>query len=159
VANGVPWSLLAGLAREESRWEPRAVSKVGARGLMQLMPSTAIDVAARRGELQPTADQLFDPAVSLRLGAAEMGRLLEVFGGRWASAVAAYNAGEAQARQWLDHCGSGCTEELYVANIAFTATRGYVRNVLAAATVYSELYGATPVADVAPAIAGPAAGR
>jgi soluble lytic murein transglycosylase-like protein/tetratricopeptide (TPR) repeat protein len=149
VENAVPWSLMAALAREESRWEPRAVSRVGARGLMQLMPATAADAALRRGDPQPTPEELFDPELSLRLGAAEMNRLLESFGGRWAPAVAAYNAGEPQARQWLVECGDRCTEELYVSYIAFSATRKYTRDVLVAAGVYTELYGAAPVESVA----------
>jgi len=107
VASRVPWSLLAALAREESRWEPRAVSRVGARGLMQLMPGTASDVAKRLGQPPPTAEELFDPGLSLDLGAAEMRRLMDVFSGRWAPAIAAYNAGEAQAVLWLEQCGEG----------------------------------------------------
>jgi soluble lytic murein transglycosylase len=155
VENAVPWSLIAALAREESRWEPRAVSRVGARGLLQLMPATAADAAARSGEPAPTADQLFDPELSLRLGASEMNRLLEAFGGRWAPAVAAYNAGEPQARLWLQECGERCTEELYVSHIAFSATRKYTRDVLVAAGVYTELYGAAPVSSVASTLASP----
>lgn len=141
VESGVPWSLVAALAREESRWEPRAVSRVGARGVMQLMPGTATEIAARRGEPLEDPERLFDPAVSLRLGAAEIRRLLDEFDGRWAPAVAAYNAGESQARLWLTQCGEDCTEELYVANISFAATSRYTRDVLAAAAAYTEVYG------------------
>jgi soluble lytic murein transglycosylase len=108
---------------------------------MQLMPATAIDVAARLQKPQPAADELFDPVLSLELGAAETRRLMDAFGGLWAPAIAAYNAGEAQAQLWLDQCGDGCSEARYVANITFTATRSYTRHVLAAATVYTELYG------------------
>jgi soluble lytic murein transglycosylase-like protein len=141
LESGVPWSLVAALAREESRWEPHAVSRVGARGVMQLMPMTASEVAARRGEALDNPEMLFDPAVSLRLGAAEMRRLLDEFDGRWAPAVAAYNAGESQARLWLAQCGQDCTEELYVANISFAATSRYTRDVLATAAAYTEVYG------------------
>ncbi len=138
---GVHWSLLAGVAREESRWEPRALSAVGARGLVQLMPSTAVAVAANSGLSKPSADDLFDPSLNLRLGATELGRLIETFGGRWAPAVAAYNAGEVQARLWLDQCGSECTSALYLQNISFGSTRAYTAGVLSAAVSYSELYG------------------
>jgi soluble lytic murein transglycosylase len=153
VASRVPWSLLAALAREESRWEPRAVSRVGARGLMQLMPGTASDVAKRLGQPPPTAEELFDPGLSLDLGAAEMRRLMDVFSGRWAPAIAAYNAGEAQAILWLEQCGEGCSEARYAANITFVATRGYTGNVLATASIYAELYGASldpPLAAAVP---------
>jgi len=138
---GVHWSLLAGVAREESRWDPRALSAVGARGLVQLMPSTAVTVAANSGLPRPSADDLFDPSLNLRLGATELGRLIETFGGRWAPAVAAYNAGEVQARLWLDQCGSKCTSALYLQNISFGSTRAYTAGVLSAAVSYSELFG------------------
>ena len=138
---GVHWSLLAGVAREESRWDPRALSAVGARGLVQLMPSTAEAVATSTGLPSPTADGLFDPGLNLRLGAIELGRLIETFGGRWAPAVAAYNAGEVQARHWLDQCGPDCTNTLYLMNISFGSTRVYTAGVLAAAASYEELYG------------------
>jgi soluble lytic murein transglycosylase-like protein/tetratricopeptide (TPR) repeat protein len=138
---GVHWSLLAGVAREESRWDPHALSAVGARGLVQLMPSTAVAVAASSGLPKPSPDDLFDPSLNLRLGATELGRLVETFGGRWAPAVAAYNAGEVQAKLWLDQCGSDCTSALYLQNISFASTRAYTAGVLSAAVSYSELYG------------------
>lgn len=138
---GVPWSLLAAVAREESRWDPRALSAVGARGLVQLMPSTAEAVAVSLGLPTPTAERLFEPKLNLRLGAAELGRLIEVFEGRWAPAVAAYNAGEVQARHWLDQCGPECTSALYLLNISFGSTRAYTAEVLTAAMGYQELYG------------------
>jgi soluble lytic murein transglycosylase len=146
VEHEVPWSLVAAVAREESKWEPRAISAVGARGLMQLMPITAAEVASRAGVLLPDDEQLFDPVVSLGLGANEIGRLLEAFVDRWAPAIAAYNAGEAQARLWLDECGSDCSEELFVAHVTFTSTSHYTRDVLIGAAVYAELYGSVPAA-------------
>jgi soluble lytic murein transglycosylase len=146
VDNEVPWSLVAAIAREESRWQPRAISEVGARGLMQLMPGTAADVAARTGDPPPGDEQLFDPALSLDLGAREIARLLREFGDRWAPAIAAYNAGEAQVRLWLDDCGTDCSEELFVAHVTFTATSRYTRDVLVGAAAYAELYGSVPAA-------------
>ncbi len=142
VEGSVPWAVLAGVAREESRWDPAVVSRVGARGLMQLMPATAGATAQGLGRPVPSLDELFDPAVSLELGAAEISRLYDVFGGQLAPVVAAYNAGEVQAKLWLDQCGSPCSPEWYVANVTFTATRGYITDVLAAADTYIRLYGA-----------------
>ncbi len=139
-AGGVEWSLLAAVAREESRWDPGALSAVGARGLVQLMPATAASVAARLGLAKPAPEDLFQPRTSLTLGGAELGRLVAAFGGRWAPAVAAYNAGEVQARLWLDQCGPECSEALYLANISFSSTRRYTAAVLAAATAYAELF-------------------
>jgi tetratricopeptide (TPR) repeat protein len=144
VERAVPWSLVAGIAREESRWRPTVVSVVGARGLMQLMPATSAAVATHLGMTPPTLEGLFDPGVSLTLGGAEINRLLAVFDGQLEPAVAAYNAGEAQAKLWLDQCGTPCRSEWYVATITFTATNGYTRDVIASAATYVELYGATP---------------
>jgi soluble lytic murein transglycosylase len=151
---GIDWSLLAAVVREESRWDPRAQSAVGARGLAQLMPATARGVAARLGRPLPAPSELFDPRTNLVLAAAELGRLLQIFGGRRAPAVAAYNAGEAQARLWLTQCGgAGCTEGRYVAGVTFAATRAYTAEVLAAAAAYAELGsdgGLQPTAAPAP---------
>jgi len=145
-AGGVDWSLLAAVAREESRWNPRALSAVGARGLVQLMPATARAVAVRLGESPPTPEGLFDPQTSLVLGAAELGRLLTEFGGRRAPAIAAYNAGEHQAGLWLEQCGAACTDDLYIATISFRATRSYTSTVLAGASMYTSLYASKPPA-------------
>ena len=124
VENEVPWAVLAGVTREESRWQPTVVSVVGARGLMQLMPSTATVVAETNKRPVPELDELFDPAVSLGLGGAEISRLVSVFDGQLAPAVAAYNAGEIQAQIWLDQCGSTLSPEVYVGNITFSVTNG-----------------------------------
>ena len=138
--HGLEWSLLAGVAREESRWNPNVLSKVGARGLMQLMPATAVATGAANGRPEIVPDDLFEPFISLDLGAAELARLLGVFGGNRAAAVAAYNAGEAQAHLWLDQCGEGCSEARFLAHVSFSVTRGYTEAVLGAAAAYDELY-------------------
>jgi soluble lytic murein transglycosylase len=140
AAGKVDWSLLAAVAREESRWDAHALSAVGARGLVQLMPATAVSVAERIGMPESMTEDLFDPRINLKLGAAELGRLVVVFGGRRAPAIAAYNAGEVQAKLWLDQCGPGCTDALYLLNISFKSTRSYTAGVMAAATNYAELY-------------------
>lgn len=137
----VPWSLVAAVAREESRWNPEAVSSVGARGLMQLMPATAAELSTRLEQATGAPTDLFDPSVALRLGTAELHRLLDEFDGFTPAVVAAYNAGEAQARLWLDQCGTGCDETSYVAAISFGATRSYTADVLWAASMYRELDG------------------
>jgi hypothetical protein len=149
AAAGVDWSLLAAVAREESRWDHRALSAVGARGLLQLMPATSIAVASRIGLPEPSADDLFVPQVNFALGAAELRRLVAVFGGRNAPAIAAYNAGEEQAGLWLEQCGAGCSDGLYLVNISFASTRGYTAKVLASASRYSAIYGedAEPVLE------------
>lgn len=150
---GVPAALLAGLVREESRWRWDALSPVGARGLTQMMPATAAAVAASLGDPPPSADALLDPGVSLRLGAAELGRLLERFAGQQVAAIAAYNAGEAQTLLWLEQCGPRCDDERLAAVIGFAATRDYVAEVLASAAAYQERLEPAPTADTEPVTA------
>jgi soluble lytic murein transglycosylase len=116
------------------------------------MPATATAVAERIGRSKPTGGELFDPETSLDLGAAELARLLEVFGGRLGPVLAAYNAGEIQAQLWLDQCGGDCDDALYLLNISFSATRAYTADVLAAAVSYSDLYGRKPERSAAPGI-------
>jgi soluble lytic murein transglycosylase-like protein len=139
--HGLPWSLLAGVAREESRWNPSVLSKVGARGLMQIMPTTAAAIGSANGRPDIDPDDLFEPFIALDLGAAELGRLLGVFDGNRAAAVAAYNAGEAQARLWLEQCGGACSEARFLAAVSFEVTREYTEEVLASAAAYEGLYG------------------
>jgi soluble lytic murein transglycosylase len=169
VAAEVPWTLVAGVAREESRWEAAAISEVGARGLMQLMPATAGAVAALHGLPTPTLEGLFDPELSLSLGSRELGRLYRTFESQPAPVAAAYNAGEAQARLWLAECGAPCPSERYVVSISFGVTSRYTRDVLAAAASYGELYGARPplasdpvagqgLSAAAPGVNGPGSG-
>lgn len=134
------WAIVAGVAREESRWNPGVLSRVGARGLMQLMPLTATAVATRLGLQAPTAEQLFEPEWSLKLGAAELGRLTRSFDGFSAGAVAAYNAGEAQSRLWVEQCGADCDEARFVLTITFSVTRGYTEDVLASAETYRRIF-------------------
>jgi len=138
--HGIPWVLLAAVVREESRWNPEALSAVGARGLTQMMPETARSTALRAHLESPSADDLFRPTVSLRLGAAELARLLEVFGGRRDAAVAAYNAGEPQTRLWLRMAGPSSADPWFVAAIGFNATRSYTSDVLWAAQAYGEIW-------------------
>jgi len=138
--HGLPWTVLAAVAREESRWNPRALSAVGARGLTQMMPETARRVALQLQRTPPSPNDLFRPSVGLDLGAAELARLLRIFENRGAPAIAAYNAGEPQARLWLRQAGPRSTEAWYVAAIGFSATRTYTSEVLWAEQAYSEIW-------------------
>ena len=115
---------------------------------MQLMPATAVATSAANGRPEIVPDDLFEPFISLDLGAAELGRLLGVFNGNRAAAVAAYNAGEAQSRLWLDQCGNPCSEARFMAHVSFSVTRGYTEAVLGAAAVYEELYGKSTMSQV-----------
>lgn len=132
--------LLAAVIREESRFDSRALSAASARGLTQFVWLTARRLAAAVGLGAIDPHHLYEPRVAITLGAAYLAELEGEFGGSRHQAVAAYNAGPAQARLWQAYCyGQGLPE--YYSKIAFSQTRAYVRKVLASRAVYEELYG------------------
>lgn len=134
-----PW-LLAAVIREESRFDPTALSPAAARGLTQFVLPTARRIA---GELQMgplTPEDLYRPEVSIALGAAYLAELLRQFDGAPHVAVAAYNAGVPQARLWRSYCASPEPEE-YLSKVGFKETRGYLRKVLTSWAHYRHLYG------------------
>ncbi len=142
--NGEPEpALLLAVARQESQFDPRAVSPAGARGLMQLMPATARAVARELAiDYRPEA-LLAEPAFNLRLGAHYLGRQLERFG-EPALALAAYNAGPGRVVAWLaqygDPRGRGRHALVdWIERIPFRETRNYVQRVLEGAEVYRRL--------------------
>jgi soluble lytic murein transglycosylase len=137
--NDLDAPLVAGLIRQESSFNPRAVSPAGARGLMQLMPSVGASVAASRRYPLWNAALLFDPDVSLELGTAHLASSLKR-GTPPARALAAYNAGASRVARWSQRPGAD-DPELFAEWIPFTETRDYVRIVQRNADVYRALYG------------------
>ena len=136
--NGIDPYLAAGLIRQESVFNPNAVSRVGARGLMQLMPATGQLVAKRQGNGRITPADLFNPTLNIKLGMSYLAQMLGEFG-RIEYAAAAYNAGPARARRWLAERGSLDIEE-WIETIPFAETRGYVQSVLRYAANYRRFY-------------------
>jgi soluble lytic murein transglycosylase len=98
--SGVEPALLRALVAVESGGDPRARSRRGAVGLLQLMPATGEEMAARLGIPWRGEETLEDPATNLRLGAAYLRRLLDRFDGQAPFAVAAYNAGPERVKAW-----------------------------------------------------------
>jgi soluble lytic murein transglycosylase len=138
--------LVAAVVREESSFDPQARSRVGARGLMQLMPDTARQLAKRRG-LPAGDDMLADPGANLALGSAYLSGLMKEFG-EPRLAVAAYNAGPARVREWWK--GRATDDlEVWVELIPFDETRFFVRRVMLSWEEYRRLYGA-PMARARP---------
>jgi soluble lytic murein transglycosylase len=120
--------LLYGVLRQESLFRPDAASSAGALGVAQLTHATA-RATARRWELPvPQRSDLFDPTVSITLGAARVAELLEQFDGQVPVALGAYNAGEAAAARWLPP--RAIDSDVWIENIPFNETRAYVRRVL-----------------------------
>ena len=137
---GVPPDLLQALIREESALDPGVVSSAGAVGLTQLMVRTAGQTARKLSLPAPSAQDLTDPRLNIRLGAAYLGDLLQRFGGSAPLALAAYNAGEGNARAWWRSRGTLPLDE-FVEEIPIQETRGYVKRVLRSYAAYRMLYG------------------
>ncbi len=99
-ANEVDPALVKAMIAVESAFEPRAVSGKGARGLMQIIPATAVRYGVTDRRQRSVEDQLFDPATNLRVGVRHLRDLLALFDGDLPLALAAYNAGEQAVRQY-----------------------------------------------------------
>jgi soluble lytic murein transglycosylase len=135
-------ALLSAVILEESRFNPQAISSAGARGLMQVLPSTANQII-QRIKVRPYSDELlFDPETNLRLGSWYLSSLWEEFKGKETLALAAYNAGPNLVREWMAK-NPAAGEDEFVENIPYPETRNYVIRVLSSAQVYRLLYGAS----------------
>ena len=128
-------SLLYAISRQESALYPLAQSPVGARGLMQLMPATAKETAAKLGVPYRNEQQLFDPAMNIRLGSAYLKRLLDVYDGNRILAAAAYNAGPGRVKRWREQ-STNKPMDVWVESIPYRETRNYVQNVLSFDLIY-----------------------
>ena len=128
-------SLLYAISRQESALYPLAQSPVGARGLMQLMPATARETASKLGVPYRNEQQLFDPAMNIRLGSAYLKRLLDVYDGNRILAAAAYNAGPGRVKRWREQ-STNKPMDVWVESIPYRETRNYVQNVLSFDLIY-----------------------
>ncbi len=132
------WTIIHAISRQESQFDRQAVSRAGARGLMQIMPGTARDTARRLGMDQADI-VLFDPQINITLGASYFRRLLNAYGGSHVLAIAAYNAGPGNVNRWLRTIGDPRTNMDvldWIEAIPFSETRNYVQRVLENAVVY-----------------------
>lgn len=130
--------LIWAVMREESHFNPQAVSRVGAMGLMQIMPATGLNIAGRKGvELAP--NDLFQPEVNINFGAFYLRQLLNMFRGDVDMALAAYNGGSGNVRRWRDS-PLGATPQDFPTAITFFETREYITKVLNSYYTYSWLY-------------------
>ena len=130
--------LVAAVIKHESKFEPRARSDGGARGLMQLMPATAEWIARQLG-VPFTEEYLYDPALNIRYGVWYLAELEREFGGNDILALAAYNAGRGNVRDWMErfHWTQQFDE---IEAIPYPETRFYVRRVLEDREQYKRLY-------------------
>ncbi len=137
-AHGLPAALVAGIIRQESAFDPRATSPVGAKGLMQLMPATARETARRLDRRMP-ANGLYNPEVSIELGTAYLRQLLDSFHGNVELAVASYNGGPNRIRRLWDEDPDAELDD-FVENLNLDESRDYVKRILVLADSYRQLY-------------------
>ena len=138
-AHALDPALVAGLIRQESSFNPDAVSPAGARGLMQVMPSVGQQVAHNLGYPVWDPSLLFDADANLQIGTAHLAGSVARYDGVLVRVLAAYNAGESRATRWAAK-GGAADPELYAERIPFVETRDYVRIVQRNAQLYSALY-------------------
>ncbi len=138
-ARGLDPLLVAALIRQESLFFPDAVSPADAHGLMQLLPSTARDLAAASGLPPPDREALHRVATNVDLGTSLLRRLLDRYGGSRVKALAAYNAGEDAVGRWERRYG-GRPEDEFVELISYRETRDYVKAVIQHYEIYRQLY-------------------
>ena len=124
-------ALIRAVIKAESDFDPQAVSRAGAIGLMQLMPQTAVRLDVR---------DMYDPDDNVGGGTKYLRQLLDRFHGNLPLALAAYNAGEDRVDDWRKN-GNFADVEEFVESIPFTETREYVQAIMRNANVYRQLYG------------------
>ena len=139
------WALAHAIAKQESGFDPKAVSSAGARGLMQILPTTAKETAKKIGRSYDLAALTSDPGYNLLLGTAYFSDLSRSFDGSMVLSVAAYNAGPGNVRKWIDTFGDprqqGVNPVDWVERIPFSETRSYVQRVLENWQIYRQRQG------------------
>jgi soluble lytic murein transglycosylase len=137
------WTMIHAIIRQESQFAQNAISHAGARGLMQMMPRTAGEQAGKLGLSYSEPALIGDPQFNMAVGGAYFDHLLQVFGGSYPLAVAAYNAGSGNVGKWLRANGDPRTGQIewvdWIERIPISETRSYVEHVLENAVVYETM--------------------
>lgn len=138
-------SIVYAIARQESAFDPKAVSSAGAMGLMQMIAATARNTAFRHGVSFDISRMLNEPAYNAQLGAAHLGTLLGEYKGAYLLSFAAYNAGGGRVKQWIEAYGDprkpGVDPVDWVERIPIAETRNYVQRVMENLIVYRAKFG------------------
>jgi soluble lytic murein transglycosylase len=137
---GIEWALVHGVIRQESMFDTTAISPAGARGLMQLMPATAREVAGKMGVSINNEALISNPSRNIMLGSAYMDGLLRRYDGFYPMAIAAYNAGPGNVNKWIKMFGDPRQGDInlidWVELIPIYETRNYVQRVLESVYIY-----------------------
>ncbi len=141
-------ALIYAIARQESQFVQSARSHANANGLMQVIPSTAKGIARRLGISYSLEKLRGDPVYNARLGANELGHLLQQFNGSYILAFVGYNAGPGRAREWMEKYGDPRSSKVdaidWVERVPFSETRYYIQRVMENMQVYRVLFGDKP---------------
>ncbi|HXA68088.1 MAG TPA: transglycosylase SLT domain-containing protein [Bryobacteraceae bacterium] len=132
--------LVAALIRQESEFNTKAVSPANARGLTQVLPSTARQLSRQLKIPRYSTKMLFTPDMNLKIGTFYLKALSNQLQGKWEETLASYNAGKSRVNSWTSSANYHEPAE-FVESIPFSETRVYVQSVLRNAEVYRRLYG------------------
>lgn len=136
------WSLAHGISRQESSFDPYAISHAGARGMMQLMTGTAREQAGKMGIGFDSYRLISDPAYNVMIGSSYFQRMLNIWGGNVPLAVASYNAGSGNVGKWVRQYGDPRSQVdvlKWIEAIPYSETRAYVQRVIENSVVYDSL--------------------
>lgn len=136
--NGLDPALVAALIKQESNFNPRATSPVGARGMMQIMLPLGARMARSRGITNWDPEMLYDPAISIDFGTQHLAEALRLYP-HLEQALAAYNAGATPVARWRTKAGAS-DPEVFTERIPFVETRDYVRAIVRNRAFYRALY-------------------
>jgi soluble lytic murein transglycosylase len=143
--NGLDPYMVASLIRQESEFNPGAISPANAFGLMQLLPSVGRSIAREEGIRHFNEVELLNPETNIRLGSRYLKQTLDKFDGQAPYAFAAYNAGDSRVTDWQS-IGKYHGMDEFVESIPFTETRDYVQAILRNESIYRALRAAAPPA-------------
>jgi soluble lytic murein transglycosylase len=138
-ANDLDPYLLAGLIRQESEFNPAAVSRAKAYGLTQVLPATGRQLARKLRLGRFRTKKLIQPDYNLRLGTYYFRQMLDELGGKWEPALASYNGGKSRVENWLTWAEYAEPAE-FIETIPLTETRNYVQTILRQGAIYRRLY-------------------
>jgi len=145
--SGELWSLAHGISRQESSFDPYAVSHAGARGMMQLMTGTAREQARKMGVSYDGYRLISDPSYNVMIGSSYFQRMLNIWGGNVPLAVASYNAGSGNVGKWVRQYGDPRSQVdvlKWIEAIPYVETRAYVQRVIENSVVYDSLRSTQP---------------
>lgn len=136
------------IARQESGFNPRAVSSANALGLMQVTPAAGKYIAKKNGIAFDQKRLLNDPVYNVQMGAAELGDVIEAYRGSYILAFVAYNAGRGRVREWTERYGDPRDPKVdpidWVERIPFSETRNYVQRVMENMQIYRMRFNGSP---------------